>query len=88
VWRADGKEILYRSHTKIYSVRVETEGKEFRASAPEALFDVRPQEGLIGSGEPLAATRDGSRILFAQAIEQPRPQNYVMTNWMLKLTSK
>ena len=31
---------------------------------------------------PLAVTRDGSRILFAQGVEQPDPQlTYVMTNW-------
>jgi hypothetical protein len=31
---------------------------------------------------PLAVTRDGSRILFMQGVEQPNPQlTYVMTAW-------
>jgi DNA-binding winged helix-turn-helix (wHTH) protein/Tol biopolymer transport system component len=85
VWRADGKEILYRNGKKIYSVRVDASGTDLRLSTPEALFDVRPPEGLIGAGEPLAVTRDGLRILFAQAIEQPEERNYVMTNWEWKL---
>ena len=37
VWRKDGKEILYLDQDRIWSVRVDTSGGEFRASAPRAV---------------------------------------------------
>jgi hypothetical protein len=81
VWRGDGKEILYRNGKTIYSLRVEARGVTIHASVPQALFDVRVAPGVFES-MPLAVTRDGSRILFAQGVEQPNPQlTYVMTNW-------
>jgi hypothetical protein len=37
---------------------------------------------MVGDSCPLAVARDGERILFAQAVEQPDPQlNYAMTAW-------
>ena len=82
VWRGDGKEILYRNGSTIYSVRVEVKGNTIHASQPEALFKVRVPAGIVGDSFPMAVTRDGSRILFAQGVEQPNPQlTYVMTNW-------
>ena len=82
VWRGDGQEILYLNGSTIYSVRVQVNDRRLRASPPEALFNIRRPEGLVGDAMPLAVTRDGSRILFAQGVEQPDPQlTYVMTNW-------
>jgi Tol biopolymer transport system component len=68
-WRRDGKEILYLGPDSwLYSVRLDPARGEFQP--PERLFAVR-----IGPNNPvhftLAATRDGSRILFDQAIDQP-----------------
>ncbi|HUJ50174.1 MAG TPA: protein kinase [Bryobacteraceae bacterium] len=82
VWRGDGKELLYLSGATLYSLRVELEADTIRAAKPEALFNVRVPAGLTANSVPLAVTRDGSRILFAQGAEQPDPQlTYVMTNW-------
>lgn len=82
IWRGDGKEILYLRGSTIYSLRVEARGTTIHASPPEALFDVRVPDGIVGDVMPIEVTRDGSRILFAQAVEQPSPQlTYVMTAW-------
>jgi DNA-binding winged helix-turn-helix (wHTH) protein/Tol biopolymer transport system component len=83
VWRGDGKEILYRNDSTICSLRVEVKGNTIHAGPPEPLFDVRlPAEGLVWESTPLAVTRDGSKILFTQGVEQPNPQlTYVMTAW-------
>lgn len=82
IWRGDGKEILYLNGSTIYSLRVEVKGGTIHASQPEALFTVRVPDGIVGDEVPMAVTRDGSRILFAQGVEQPNPQlTYVMTAW-------
>jgi len=83
VWRGDGKEILYRNDSTMCSLRVEVKGNTIHAGPPEPLFDVRlPAEGLVWESTPLAVTRDGSKILFTQGVEQPNPQlTYVMTAW-------
>jgi hypothetical protein len=85
VWRGDGKEILFWNDSTIYSVRVEAKGARFHAETPVALFKVRVPDGLVGEAESLAVTRDGSRLLFEQAVEQPDPAlTYVTTNWDTK----
>ena len=82
IWRGDGREILYRNGTKICSLRVEVKDNTVHASPPETLFEVRVPAGLVGDSMPMAVTRDGSKILFAQGVEQPNPQlTYVMTAW-------
>ncbi len=85
-WRADGKEVLYFSAGAIYSVSVEVTRGQLHPGAPKALFNVRMPEGMTGDVMPLAESRDGSRILFLQAVEQPEPPlTYVMTAWETKL---
>jgi len=82
VWRGDGKEILYLNGNKIFAVPVEIKGNELRAGERKPLFEVRPPIGLTGDSQPLAVTRDGSRILFAQAVESTESRTaYVMTAW-------
>ena len=82
IWRGDGREILYRNGATICSLRVEVKGNTVHANPPETLFEVRVPAGLVGDSMPMAVTRDGSRILFAQGVEQPNPQlTYVMTAW-------
>ena len=82
IWRRDGKEILYRKGSTICSVMVEEQGEDLSAKAPVALFQVRVPIGVIAEDMPMAVTRDGSKILFAQGTEQPNPQlTYVMTAW-------
>ncbi len=82
IWRGDGKEILYLNGSTIYSLRVEVKGGTIHAAPPEALFTVRVPDGIVGDEVPMAVSHDGSRILFAQGVEQPNPQlTYVMTAW-------
>jgi Tol biopolymer transport system component len=82
IWRGDGREILYRKGATIYAVPVEVKGNTLHAGPPEALFNVRLPAGIVDASMPMAVTRDGSRILFAQGVEQPNPQlTYVMTAW-------
>jgi hypothetical protein len=80
VWREDGREIVYLWEDKIYSVALKQTGRDIHADPPKALFAVRTPEFLNGGSQPLAITRDGSRILFVQALEQP-VMSYVMTAW-------
>jgi hypothetical protein len=82
IWRGDGKEILYLNGSTIYSLSVDVKGGTIHANPPEALFTVRVPDGIVGDEIPMAVTRDGSRILFAQGVEQPNPQlTCVMTAW-------
>jgi hypothetical protein len=71
-WRGDGKEILYESKGGIYSVGVDTVGGELRFGAPVLLFSgVRVPAGANSSHRLFAVSRDGSRIFWPQAVEQP-----------------
>jgi hypothetical protein len=82
IWRRDGKEILYRKGSTIYSLIVEEQGEDLHAKAPAALFQVRVPNGIVVGDMPMAVTGDGSKILFAQGVQQPDPQlTYVMTAW-------
>ena len=68
-WRADGKEIIYLgTDSLVYSVRLDPAHGEFQR--PERLFAVRTSPNSLEFFN-LAVTRDGSRILFSHAIDQP-----------------
>ena len=68
-WRDDGKEILYLGEDhKLWSVAVDPARGEFRPAVP--LFPVRVPPSTRVT-RIYAATRDGSRILFDQPVEQP-----------------
>ncbi len=73
VWGKDGKEIVYLDQDRIWSVRVDTSGGQFRAGAPERMFSVRSMEGgrRVRGITQLAVSRDGSRIYYQQPVEQP-----------------
>ena len=71
-WSRNGKEILYESRGGIHSISVDTVGGELRFGAPVLLFSgVRVPAGLNIAHRPLAVSRDGSRIFWPQAAEQP-----------------
>jgi DNA-binding winged helix-turn-helix (wHTH) protein/Tol biopolymer transport system component len=88
-WRADGKEIFFANaiagtqihEQMLYSVRLEINGNEIHASPPEGLFRVRLSDGMVSGSKPMAVTRDGSRILFAQSMDEPERGVNVMTAW-------
>lgn len=72
VWRADGREILFYSGTKVSSIRVDGSGADLRFASPEPLFSVLLPLGDLGStSRPLAVNHDGSRIYFLQSTQQP-----------------
>lgn len=79
-WRADGKEILYSSMKgEIWSVAVNLARAEF--SPPVLLFQVR-WPAHINESVLLAITGDGSRILAAQAVEQPSSNvAHILSDW-------
>jgi Tol biopolymer transport system component len=71
-WSRNGKEILYERRGGIYSVGVDTVGGELRFGTPVLLFSgVRVPAGLTNVSRPLAVSRDGSKIFWPQAVEQP-----------------
>jgi hypothetical protein len=72
VWSKDGKEILYLGpKDEIWSVPVNAAAGKLRLAPPQPLFPVRPPASLVLMFSPLEVSRDGSRIYFAQAVEQP-----------------
>jgi eukaryotic-like serine/threonine-protein kinase len=73
-WRRDGKEILFESRGSIYSIAVHNTGDKLSFSPPVQLFSgLRVPPGLIPIARPLAVSRDGSRIFWPQATQQPGP---------------
>ena len=71
VWRRDGNEIVYHDGERIWSIPVTTSGDALLFGVPVALFAVGSAAGLVARLNPLAVTRDGSRIFFPRAAEQP-----------------
>jgi serine/threonine protein kinase len=82
VWRKDGKEILYASGDALMSVAVEWNGT-LKFGAPRKLFSgLRLPVGSSSSRLPLAVSHDGSRIFWAQGIDQPESNLiHVKTGW-------
>ena len=70
-WREDGKEILYFSDGDLMSIAVSWSGGTPEFAPPRKLFSgLRRAPGVTTGGRPLAASRDGSRIFWLQAIER------------------
>jgi serine/threonine protein kinase len=67
-WRDDGKEILFLSDDHIWSVSADPARGEFGTA--QRLFAVKAPP-LTRVTRVYAATRDGSRILFNQLVDQP-----------------
>jgi hypothetical protein len=81
------KEMIYAdggSDIYIYSVRIEVVGSELRFGAPQKLFSgLRPPPGLLTGQRPLAVSRDGSKIFWAQGVEQPDSNMiHIKTGWI------
>jgi hypothetical protein len=72
-WRRDGREIVYLDPAgAVWSVAVQSVGDALGFSTPTQLFtglQIRP--GSIALDRLLAVSRDGSRLFFPQAVEQP-----------------
>jgi WD40-like Beta Propeller Repeat len=73
VWRRDGKEILYVERlSAVMSVSVSGMSGTLSLGAPQKLFDGlrRPLSSVVRS-RSLGVSGDGSRIFWAQGVEQP-----------------
>jgi hypothetical protein len=69
IWRGDGKEILYLEGDSVMSIAVGGSGLTF--GPPHKLFSGLRTGFNSTSAMPLAVSRDGSRIFYLQAVEQP-----------------
>jgi hypothetical protein len=85
VWRKDGKEILYIDYEtkKISSISVSGTGEDLRFGSPIPLFATPPEMNIVTGYNPMEVTRDGSRILFPQALAQPEDSNviHIKSGW-------
>lgn len=73
VWRGDGKEILYAvGLSAVMSVTVSGSSGSLSFGTPQKLFEGlrRPLSSVTGS-RSLGVSNDGSRIFWAQGVEQP-----------------
>ena len=79
-WRADGKEIFYRSgDKKMMSAAVTASGDTFSAAVPQALFVLRNVRGYDVSA-------DGQRFLMLYRLEEETsPAITVVLNWTAEL---
>jgi serine/threonine protein kinase len=86
VWRKDGKEIVYIDYEtkKISSISVSGTGEELRFGSPTPLFATPPATNLVTGNTPMEVTRDGSRILFPQALPQSEDSNviHIKSGWL------
>jgi Tol biopolymer transport system component len=83
-WRADGKELYYRSaDQKLMAVDVTT-GATFEAGVPKALFGVHLENGLARNR--FLPSRDGQRfLLVATPARESMTPTTVVLNWMADL---
>ena len=90
MWRADGKEIFYTTHTALYAVSVEDQG-ELILGRPRKLFD-RPSTGWSSTWpDGFTASKDGQRFLMlrpAQDDDSPPPELVVVQNWFSEFENK
>jgi hypothetical protein len=86
VWRKDGKEIIYwdRKSNEISAISVSGSGEGLRFGSPTPLFAAPPILNLLAPLNPMAVTRDGSRILFPAALPQPEDSNviHIKSGWL------
>ena len=85
-WTKGGKEIIIADLKTVWSVAVEQAGKGLRFSPPQLLFSgLRRPAGTVLMSRILAVSRDGSRIYYPQAAEQPSPNAiHVSLGWDFK----
>jgi hypothetical protein len=85
-WRRVGRELFFLgANGKLMAVPVSIDG-EFRAGAPQALFDVEVPEATQPYQNNYAVVGDGQRFLVNTVIDQPnRPALTVILNWTAAL---
>jgi Tol biopolymer transport system component len=83
-WRADGKELFYRSpDQKLMAVEIRTAG-EFQAGIPQSLYSIRIQPGPARN--KYAVSPDGQRFLFVAPLgRESMSPTTVVVNWFAEL---
>jgi serine/threonine-protein kinase len=88
IWVANGRELLYRSGPKFFSVAI-TSLDPFRAEVPRVLFESKPNEyDSTGGVRGWDVSRDGQRFLLVRREEskdKPVTQIQVVLNWAEEL---
>jgi serine/threonine protein kinase/Tol biopolymer transport system component len=85
-WRHDGRELFYYSDGKVMAVEVKTDGNNFEAGNPHALFETRLISGPPTGGGGYAVSRDGQRFLLNMLAEETSPAPaIVVENWTASL---
>jgi len=81
VWRHDGKELFYvSSEKKLMAVPVEANSPNFRAGAPQELFQMHSVSRPWA--KQYAVTADGQRFLVNTLVEDAAPSRItVVVNW-------
>ena len=84
-WKADGKEIFYRSpEEKLMAVDVQAAGETFQAGIPRPLFSAQVPSGLYRNR--YATTADGQRFLFVAPLgRDAMTPTTVVLNWFAEL---
>jgi serine/threonine protein kinase/Tol biopolymer transport system component len=84
-WRVDGKELFYYGlEGKFMAVPVKTDGNNFEAGTPNALFAARFVLGPPTAATSYSVTRDG-RFLINLPEELPATPAVVVQNWTASL---
>jgi Tol biopolymer transport system component len=87
-WNRNGRELFFRSGSKMMAVEVTTQ-PTFSAGKPKLLFEgqyVPVQAGLMSTAYDVSP--DGQRFLMIKANEQPPAQINVVLNWFEELKQK
>jgi eukaryotic-like serine/threonine-protein kinase len=87
-WNRNGRELFFRSGSKMMAVEVTTQ-PTFSAGKPKLLFEgqyVPVQAGLMGTAYDVSP--DGQRFLMIKASEQAPTQINVVLNWFEELKQK
>jgi Tol biopolymer transport system component len=82
-WRADGRELFYRSGNRMIAVAVDTSAG-FRAGATKVLFE---RELFGGPDEPWDVSADGQRFLMLEAAPTTTAAKelHIIVNWIEEL---
>jgi hypothetical protein len=83
-WRADGRELFYRSGNRMVAVDIDTTNG-FRAGVPKVLFE---RNLFGGPDEPYDVAPDGKRFLMLKPGVAPSrrvPELHVVVNWIEEL---
>ena len=77
LWRADGRELIYKSRSQVMSVEVKINAGRFEAGIPKPLFDL-PNGAFLG-----APPADRDKILLMVPNDEPGPPQpfTVVFNW-------